>query len=59
LVESWNGSSWSTVPSPNTSPSRNNILGRLLLIKRWQRRGMDQRGASAERRPIHGATPTP
>jgi Bacterial Ig domain len=26
LIESWNGSAWSIVPSPNTSPTQNNAL---------------------------------
>ena len=27
LIESWNGSAWSIVPSPNTSPDQINLLG--------------------------------
>jgi hypothetical protein len=27
LIESWNGSAWSIVPSPNTSPTQGNLLG--------------------------------
>ena len=27
LIESWNGSAWSIVPSPNTSPTHDNLLG--------------------------------
>ena len=28
LIESWNGSAWSIVPSPNTSPTQDNLLKR-------------------------------
>ena len=32
LIQRWNGTSWSVVPSPNTSPAQNNILSAVTCV---------------------------